>query len=101
MRKRNRDNGNNNAGIGKVVTGLLVGGVVGATVGLLMAPASGEETRRKIKSEAEGVQRKAKAAVSNIEVKTREGVEDARENLETVREGIVERVIRRKKNASS
>jgi gas vesicle protein len=35
----------NYGGIGKVMTGLVVGSVLGATVGLLMAPTSGEKCR--------------------------------------------------------
>ena len=59
------------AGVGKVITGLAVGGVVGATVGLLLAPASGEETISNIKSQAKGIQKKAIKAVGNIEDKAR------------------------------
>jgi gas vesicle protein len=33
------------------IGGLLLGGIVGATVALLMAPASGEDTRYRIRSE--------------------------------------------------
>src|SRR6185503_18683429 len=59
------------AGVGKVITGLAVGSVVGATVGLLLAPASGEETVSNIKSQAKGIQKKAIKAVGNIEDKAR------------------------------
>jgi gas vesicle protein len=59
------------AGVGKVITGLAVGSVVGATVGLLLAPASGEETISNIKSQAKGIQKKAIKAVGNIEDKAR------------------------------
>lgn len=97
MRKNNKENGNNKGGIGKVVTGLVVGSVVGATVGLLMAPTSGEETRSKIKHEVRGAQKRAKAAVGNIEDKGREVLNDVRDNVENVKESIAERVTRRKK----
>jgi len=96
MRERNREN---KAGLGKVITGLVVGGIVGAAVGLLMAPTSGEEIRNKIIDEARGAQKKAKAAVGNIEDKGREIAEDVKENAENVRESIIERVTRRVKNA--
>lgn len=96
-----KKNGNNKGGIGKVVTGLVVGSVVGATVGLLMAPTSGEETRRKIKSEVKGVQIRTKAAIGNIEDKGREIINEAKDNVENVRENIAERVTRQKKSTSS
>jgi gas vesicle protein len=97
MKKKNRENGNNKGGIGKVVTGLVVGSVVGATVGLLMAPASGEKTFKKIKGEVRGMQKRAKAAVGNIEDKGREIADNVKENVENTRESIVERVTSRKK----
>ena len=58
-------------GVGKVITGVAVGSVVGATVGLLLAPASGEETLSNIKSRAKGIQKKAVKAVGNVEEKAR------------------------------
>ncbi len=101
MRKKQRMNGTSRGGIGKVVTGLVVGSVVGATVGLLMAPASGEETRRKIKGEVKGVQMKAKDAFEQVEDRGHEMISDARDNVENVRENIAERVTKRKKSTSS
>lgn len=97
MKKKNRENGNNKGGIGQVVAGLVVGSVVGATVGLLMAPTSGEKTLKKIKGEVRGMQKRAKAAVGNIEDKSHEIVADVKENAENVRESIAERVTSRKK----
>ena len=91
------EHGNNHGGLGKVMTILVVGSVLGATVGLLMAPASGEKTRKKIKGEVRGVQKRAKAAVGNIEDKGREIVDDVKENVESVRESISERVTGAKK----
>lgn len=55
---------------GKVITAALVGGVVGATVGLLMAPSSGRETLRRLKGEALGpaaARERAKTARGNVE----------------------------------
>ena len=100
MRKKNKKYGNNKRGIGKVVSGLVVGSVVGAAVGLLMAPTSGEETRRKIKGEMKGVQATAKEAVENVGDTGREMLGDARDNIENIRENIAERVTRRKQSAS-
>jgi gas vesicle protein len=66
---------------GKVITGLVLGSVFGATVALLMAPVSGEETRRKITGEAAGVKEKMKTAAGNIESKARELVEDVSDRM--------------------
>jgi len=45
---------------GEAVFAFLLGGVVGAAVGILFAPASGEETRRKIGDWLEESRRKAR-----------------------------------------
>jgi len=57
---------------GKVITGMLVGSVVGATVGWLTAPASGEETRRRIKGDLMSARDKAKRGMENVESKVRD-----------------------------
>jgi|SRR6188474_2314874 gas vesicle protein len=87
------------AGVGKVITGLAVGGVVGATVGLLLAPASGEETISNIKSQAKGIQKKAVKAVGNIEDKAHDLgdkaqtlAKDVSKDVSEVKEDISERI---------
>src|SRR5918993_2326741 len=88
-----------NVGVGKVITGVAVGSVVGATVGLLLAPASGEETISNIKSRAKGIQKKAVKAVGNVEHKAR-GLskkahtlaEDVSTDVSEVKEDVGERV---------
>jgi gas vesicle protein len=42
-----------NSSFGKFVTGALVGGAVGAVIGMLLAPRSGAETRELIREEFE------------------------------------------------
>ena len=67
---------------GKVITAALVGSVVGATVGLLMAPNSGKETLRRLKGEAMGPEaalERAKTARGNVESRARELASDVRE----------------------
>lgn len=66
---------------GKVITGMLLGSLFGATVGLLMAPTSGEETRRKITEGAIGVQEKVKTAAGNVESRARELAEDVSDKV--------------------
>ena len=57
---------------GKVITGLVLGGVVGATVGWLTAPASGEETRRRLMGDIKSAREKIKTSEENIESEARE-----------------------------
>ena len=77
--------------VGKVLTGLLLGSIFGATVALLMAPASGEETRRKITGEAVGVKEKMKTAAGNIESKARELAEDVSDRVSNAKGSMSQR----------
>ena len=68
--KRKSHKGDRKAG--KVVTGLLVGSVVGATVGWLTAPGSGEQMRRRLSSDRMSVRERVKTAEGNIESQARD-----------------------------
>jgi gas vesicle protein len=57
---------------GKVVTGILLGGMVGATVGWLTAPASGKETRRRMRGDIKSAREKIKTSHGNVESQARE-----------------------------
>ena len=70
MRRKNLRN-LKRTGVGKVVTGVLVGGVVGATVGWLTASASGAEIRRRLHGEAMDARERAKTAIGNVESRAR------------------------------
>jgi len=66
---------------GKLITGILVGGVVGATVGWLTAPTAGTEMRRRLTGEAmdaRGAHERAKTATGNVESRARELAEEVR-----------------------
>jgi gas vesicle protein len=65
-----------------VLTGFALGGAVGAIVTLLLAPASGEETRRRIKEEVTDAQWRAKNAFENVQSKTINLFDDVREDLQ-------------------
>jgi len=89
MKKNMTGNQMKTRNIGGVFTGLLVGSVVGTAVGILMAPNSGARTRRKIKHEVLGAQRKAKMAIEDAKDKAREVVQDVSENVKgTVTRGM-------------
>ena len=60
---------------GKLVKGLLVGGVVGATVGWLTAPA-GEEPRHRLRGDGMSAREKIKTSEGNIEGRARELTEE-------------------------
>ncbi|HEY3474914.1 MAG TPA: YtxH domain-containing protein [Anaerolineales bacterium] len=72
MRRKSHKNHNK---AGKVMTGLLIGSVIGGTVGWLTAPGTGEEIRRKLRGDMSARER-AKTAEGNVESHARELVED-------------------------
>jgi gas vesicle protein len=67
-----------------VVTGLLVGGLIGAGVALLMAPRSGEETRAEIRDKAMEYRDRTKDVVN-------ETVSQARSKADELKEGVLEK----------
>ena len=71
------------AGAGKLITGVLVGGVVGATVGWLTTPDSGEKIRRRFRGDTLSAREKAKTVEENLESRTRELVQEVSDTVET------------------
>jgi gas vesicle protein len=61
-----------------VMTAFIVGGLIGAGVALLMAPQSGEETRKMIKQQAEETRHRAEDAADDIAHQTRVKAEELR-----------------------
>jgi len=78
---------NSKAGNGKLVTGILVGGLVGATVGWLTAPVAGAEIRRRFRLEERSARDKAKTAAGNVESRVRELAEKVGHGAGTLKEG--------------
>src|SRR5437762_2601256 len=68
---------------GKFLGGLLIGGALGAAVGLLLAPRSGEETRGILKSEFNN---RVGPSVETVRSKTVELKERAIETAEVLKE---------------
>jgi gas vesicle protein len=67
-----------------VVTGLLIGGLVGAGVALLMAPRSGEETRAELRNKAMEYRDRTKDVVN-------ETVSQAKSKADDLKEGVLEK----------
>ncbi len=63
----------------KIVTAFLAGAVVGASLGILLAPDKGEVTRKKIKDSVEDLSHKASEQFKKIRKKKKEE-EDEDEN---------------------
>ena len=67
-----------------VVTGLLIGGLIGAATALLMAPRSGEETRAEIRNKAMEYRDRTKDVVN-------ETVSQAKSKADELKEGVLEK----------
>jgi gas vesicle protein len=81
-----------------VMTAFIVGGLIGAGVALLMAPQSGEDTRKLIRQQADETRQRAEAAADDLLHQTKEKAEDLRKQGKQVAErtrSTVEEEIRR------
>lgn len=65
----------------------LAGGVVGALAGLLLAPAPGRDTRRRISEEAEDLALKGQRMIEGVADYVQETFEDGRRTLTRVVNG--------------
>lgn len=81
--------------VGKILTGILIGGVLGATVGWLTAPASGVEIRHglgeKLGNSRRSLEEKIKTGEENVESKARELAEKVNQNVGEVKKKISRR----------
>lgn len=66
---------------GDFLAGLLVGGVVGLAVGVLFAPATGEETRGQVRVRTGEAVDRVRAGADQFGERVREGIGRAREGV--------------------
>ena len=85
MRRKSHKN-HEKAGNGKVVTGLLLGSVLGATVGWLTGPTSGRATLRRLTGGRMSARERVKTADGNIESQARELAAQVSRSIETASE---------------
>ncbi|MFC1719364.1 YtxH domain-containing protein [Candidatus Poribacteria bacterium] len=79
------ENGKN---VGGVLLAFIAGGAVGAVLGLLLAPSSGAETRRKIKATSLDTRDKALEKVESVKSEASDLVDRGREKVEGVKSQI-------------
>jgi len=70
----------------------LIGGMIGATIGLLYAPRSGDETRQLLKDESEEMVNKAKTSAREVQDTAMSTLQDAQTRLETFNRETKERL---------
>jgi len=59
-------------------TGLILGGIIGALAGLLLAPKPGEETRARVMERTAGLRQKAEELTAEARELVREAIEEGR-----------------------
>jgi len=74
------------------IGGLVVGGLIGAVIGILYAPKSGKETREEIGQKADELLSKAKEEYGHAVEKSREAYEATVERLKELEETAKEKV---------
>ena len=70
----------------KFLCGFLIGGAVGAIAGILLAPKSGEETRKLLKDGAVDALKKADETVKEIQAKADDVVSDLQKKGDEIKE---------------
>ena len=75
----------NNDGIGFLI-GLLAGTAIGVSVGMILAPRSGQESRRMLNDKFETYRRKAAEAANELQANTSEVIAKGKRYYDDVRE---------------
>ncbi len=70
----------------KFLAGFIVGGAIGAIAGILLAPKSGEETRKLIADTTKDVMNRADATVKEIQSKADDVVSDMQKKGDEIRD---------------
>ncbi len=76
---------NNNRGF-EFLSGFVLGGIVGAASALLMAPASGEETREQIRVRSRGLKNRGEALGSEAKVQVQKATKEGHQRVSDAQE---------------
>lgn len=82
--------------VSKFLGGFIVGGAIGAIVGILLAPKSGEETRKILADTAQDMVRRADETAKQIQVKADDAVSDLQKKGEEIKEKIQDLIAKQK-----
>ena len=76
---------------GEIVSAFMIGGLIGAALGILFAPAKGKDTREKLNDWVDDTKEKAKDAGEKINEWVDDAKEKTKDALETVEDEIKKR----------
>ena len=84
--------------VSKFLAGFVVGGAIGAIAGILLAPKSGEETRRLLSESAQDMARRADETAKQIKDKADDAVSDLQRKGEEIKDKIQDLIAKQKES---
>lgn len=85
---------------GKFIAGFVVGGAIGAIAGILLAPKSGEETRKMIADSAQDLVKRADETAKQIQSKADDAVTELQKRGEEIKTKLQD-LVNRQKNGNA
>lgn len=82
--------------VSKFLAGFIVGGAIGAVAGILLAPKSGEETRKMLADTAQDMARRADETAKQIQVKADDAVSDLQKRGDEIKEKLQDLISKQK-----
>lgn len=82
--------------VSRFIAGFVVGGAIGAIAGILLAPKSGEETRKLLADSAQDMARRADETAKQIQSKADDAVSDLQKKGEEIKDKIQDLISKQK-----
>ena len=83
---------------GKFIAGFAIGGAIGAIAGILLAPKSGEETRKMLADSAQDLAKRADETAKQIQTKADDALSELQKKGEEIKSKIKD-LVNKNKNA--
>ena len=84
--------------VSRFLAGFVVGGAIGAVAGILLAPKSGEETRKLLSDSAQDIARRADKTAKQIQSKADDAVSDLQKKGEEIKEKLQDLISKQKES---
>lgn len=84
--------------VSRFLAGFVVGGAIGAVAGILLAPKSGEETRKLLSDSAQDIARRADETAKQIQSKADDAVSDLQKKGEEIKAKLQDLISKQKES---
>ena len=91
-----KQKGENKMSLSRFVAGFAIGGAIGAIAGILLAPRSGEETRKMLSDSAHDMVRRADETAKQIQSKADDAVTELQKKGEEIKEKLQDLITKQK-----